>query len=457
MHNLEAGSRPRLVLSVVVGAALATSACAGKQTARVSPEEIPQLEQQLAQDPSDGETLLRYAAALFAAQQYDSARTIARRGTAIRPEDALGPLVLGQTFERQGNYDQAITVYADYLAAFPEHDGAPAVRARDLFARRARANEQARVALEREDELAQRPGDPQTIAVLPLDVAGDSSYQPLSRGLAEMFTADLALLQRFRMVERLEVGALLDEMRLAEAGRVDAATAARMGHLLRAGRMVQGLAAIPPDADVRLEASVVRPDGQSVVRPDGQVTSPQAATGQLRDLMQMEKQVVIGIAGQLGYVLSEAERQMILENGTQSLVAFLAYSRGLAAEDLGDFPTAALHYADAVRADPNFTAARNNYQRSVAAEDVEGASAEQVAVLSGTSVADPTQLLTPLTEVMASTLGDIASTQAERNQAASRQQTTQQATTTSNASPPPTLVQAAPGARGTVRVIFRLP
>jgi hypothetical protein len=225
------------------------------------------------------------------------------------------------------------------------------------------------------------------------------------------------------MVERLEVGALLDEMRLAEAGRVDAATAARMGQLLRAGRMVQGLAAIPPDADVRLEASVVRPDGQ--------VTSPQAATGRLRDLMQMEKQVVIGIAGQLGYVLSAAERQIILENGTQSLVAFLAYSRGLVAEDLGDFPTAALHYADAVRADPNFTAARNNYQRSAAAEDVEGAADEQVAVLSGTSVVDPTLLPTPVADVMASTLGDIASTQA--------------------------LVKEAPGARGTVRVIFRLP
>jgi tetratricopeptide (TPR) repeat protein len=210
MPNFEVASRYRLVLSVVLGAALATSGCAGKRTAQVSPDDIPQLEQQLAQDPSDGEVLLHYAAALFAAQRYDSARTIVRRGMAIRPEDALGPLVLGQTFERQGNYDQAITVYADYLAAFPEHDGAPAVRARDLFARRARANEQARVALAQEAELSQRPADPQTIAVLPLAVAGDSSYQPLSRGLAEMFTSDLALLQRFRMVERLEVGALLD-------------------------------------------------------------------------------------------------------------------------------------------------------------------------------------------------------------------------------------------------------
>lgn len=449
MCNFEVGSRYRLLLPVVVGAALATSACAGKQTARVSPEEIPQLEQQLAQDPSDAEVLLRYAAALFAGGRYDSARTMARRGMAIRPQDALGPLIVGQTLERQGAYDQAIAVYAAYLAAYPEHDGAPAVRARDLFARRARANEQARTALAREDELSQQPGDPQTVAVLPLDVAGDSSYRPLSRGLAEMLTSDLALLQRFRMVERLEIGALLDEMRLAEAGRVDAATAVRMGRLLRAGRMVQGLAAIPPDAEVRLEASVVRPDGQ--------VTSPQAATGRLRDLMQMEKQVVIGIAGQLGYVLSQAERQMILENGTQSLVAFLAYSRGLEAEDLGDFPAAALYYADAVRSDPNFRAARNNYQRSVAAEDVEGAPDDQVTALSGQSALDPTLLPAPLADVMASTLGDIASTQAERNQPAARQQTTQQATTTSNAAPPPTLIKETPGAQGTVRVIFRLP
>jgi tetratricopeptide (TPR) repeat protein len=449
MCNFEVGSRHRLLLPIAVGAALATSACAGRQTASVSPQEIPQLEQQLAQDPSNAEVLLRFAAALFAGGHYDSAATMARRGMAIRPEDALGPLVLGQAFERQGAYDQAVAVYAEYLAAFPEHDGAPAVRARDLIARRALANERARMALAREDELSQQPGDAQTVAVLPLEVAGDSSYQPLSRGLAEMLTADLALLERFRMVERLEVGALLDEMRLAEAGRVDEETAARMGYLLRAGRMVQGLAAIPPDADVRLEASVVRPDGR--------VTSPEGATGRLRDLMQMEKQVVIGVAGQLGYVLSQAERQMILENGTQSMVAFLAYSRGLVAEDLGDFPTAALHYGDAVRADPGFNAARSNYQRSVAAQEVATSTDDQVTTLSGQSAADPLQLPAPLADVMASTLGDIASTQAERNQPAARQQTTQQATTTTSASPPPTLVQEAPGARGTVRVIFRLP
>ncbi|UCF41522.1 MAG: tetratricopeptide repeat protein [Gemmatimonadota bacterium] len=443
MRNFE------VLFPVVLGAALATSACAGRHTASISPDEIPQLEQQLAQDPGDGAVLLRYAAALFAGGRYDSARTIARRGMAIRPDDALGPLVVGQTLERQGAYDRAIAVYADYLAAYPEHDGAAAVRARDLIARRARATEQARVALTREDELSQQPGDPQTVAVLPLDVAGDASYQPLSRGLAEMITSDLALLERFRLVERLEVGALLDEMRLAEAGRVDAATAARMGYLLRAGRMVQGLAAIPPDADARLEASVVRSDGQ--------VTSPQAATGRLRDLMQMEKQVVIGLAGQLGYVLSEAERQMILENGTQSLVAFLAYSRGLVAEDLGDFPAAALYYGEAVRADPGFSAARANYQRSVAADAVTGAPDDQVTALSTQSVADPTLLPTPLADVMASTLGDIASTQAERNQPATRQQTTQQATTTTNASPPPTLIKETPAAQGTVRVIFRLP
>src|SRR2546429_1191961 len=45
-----------------------------------------------------------------------------------------------------------------------------------------------RQALAREAELAQQPPQAATVAVLPLVIAGDSSVQPLSRGLAELIT-----------------------------------------------------------------------------------------------------------------------------------------------------------------------------------------------------------------------------------------------------------------------------
>ena len=439
----------RLFPPIMIGCVLLTVGCGGGQYAEVTPEEIPQLEEQLAQDPDNGDLILRYAAALYAAGQCDTARTTAVAGMRLQPHSAVGPLVTGQCLELDGDYDRAIAVYRDYLARYPNHAGAPAVRARETLAVRERATSRARDALAREAALTEQPADPQTLAVLPIDIAGDSSYQPLSRGLAEMMTADLALLGRFRMVERLEVSALIDEMELADAGQVDRATAARMGHLLQAGQMVQGLAAIPPKGDVRLEATVVRLDGQ--------VLAPQVATGGFRDLLQLEKEIVVGIADELGYTLSEAERREILENGTQNLAAFLAYSSGLLEEDLGNYAAAAGYYAAAVRADPSFGEARNRHEASAATPAVQQATAGDVTQVAGTTVTSPELVPLPLADAMASTMGDIAATQAEQNQAGSNtQQTVQQATTTTAALPPPTITHIGRSI-GTIRIIIPLP
>ncbi len=439
----------RLFPPIMIGCVLLTVGCGGGQYAEVTPEEIPQLEEQLAQDPDNGDLILRYAAALYAAGQCDTARTTAVAGTRLQPQSAVGPLVTGQCLELDGEYDQAIAVYREYLVRYPNHAGAPAVRARETLAVRERATSRARDALAREAALTEQPADPQTLAVLPIDIAGDSSYQPLSRGLAEMMTADLALLGRFRMVERLEVNALIDEMELADAGQVDRATAARMGHLLQAGQMVQGLAAIPPKGDVRLEATVVRLDGQ--------VLAPQVATGGFRDLLQLEKEIVVGIADELGYTLSEAERREILENGTQNLAAFLAYSSGLLEEDLGNYAAAAGYYAAAVRADPSFGEARNRHEASAATPAVQQATAGDVTQVAGTTVTSPELVPLPLADAMASTMGDIAATQAEQNQAGSNtQQTVQQATTTTAALPPPTITHIG-RTIGTIRIIIPLP
>ena len=450
MHKRPSGTAiHRFLPPIAVGCVLLTAGCGGGQYAEVTPEEIPQLQEQLAQDPDNGDLILRYAAALYAAGQCDTARTTAAAGMRLQPQSAIAPLVTGQCLELDGEYDQAIAVYRDYLAHYPDHAGAPAVGAREMLAVRRRATERARNALAREAALTEQPADPQTLAVLPIDIAGDSSYQPLSRGLAEMMTADLALLGRFRMVERLEVSALIDEMELADAGQVDRATAARMGHLLQASQMVQGLAAIPPQGDVRLEATVVRLDGQ--------VLAPQVATGTFRRLLQLEKEIVVGIADELGYTLSEAERRAILENGTQNLAAFLAYSDGLLAEDLGNYAAAAGYYAAAVRADPGFSEARDRHQASAAAPAVQQASAGEVTQVAGTTVTAPELVALSLVDAMASTMGDIAATQAEQNQAGSNtQQTVQQATTTTAALPPPTITQIGRSI-GTIRIIIPLP
>ena len=106
---------------------------------------------------------------------------------------------------------------------------------------------------------------------------------------------------------------------------MDPTTAARVGHLVQAGKLVYGVATIPASGPIKMQASVVQGSGE--VGDAGQ------ANGTLRGLLAMEKDLVVQLVGRLGYTLSEAERRSILDNGTQNLQAFLAYSRGLLAED----------------------------------------------------------------------------------------------------------------------------
>src|SRR5256884_2147029 len=220
-----------------------------------------------------------------------------------------------------------------------------------------------RQALAREAELAQQPPQAATVAVLPLVIAGDSSVQPLSRGLADLITTDLAHIRTLRLVERLQIGMLLDELKAGQSERTDPATAARVGRLLRAEGRGQGPATSPPvplngAATIELSATVVTSAG--VVRPVGQVTGP------FRQLLALEKQVVFDLAGQLGIALTEAERQQILRQGPKSLAAFLAYSRALDDLDRGDYDGAARNFGAATRADPSFQAARQGQETAAA-------------------------------------------------------------------------------------------
>lgn len=417
----------------------------------MSPAEIPDLEARLSQNPSNADVLLRYGAALYAAGQCDSARVVAAAGGRRRPESALAPLVIGQCFEQDGDYDAAITTYDTFLASRPEGRGSASVSARRLGAVRTRATARAQEAMGREADL--QPGDPQTLAVLPLEIVGEEQYQPLSRGLAELLTADLALLQRFRMVERLQVQALFDEMALSQSDRVDAGTAVRMGRMLQAGRLVQGVAAIPPDADVQLSAAVVQADGQ--------VVSAGAQQGRLNDLMRLEKAVALDLATRLGYQLSEAERQLILENGTQNLTAFLAYSQGLAAEDAGDFVGAAALYQQAVQADPQFQQARSQYQAAAATPAVQQASAGDVTTVSDATVDEPAAgSEEAVSDAVSSSLADVAATASEQTAAATAgDATSTEASNTVASQAPPTVTSQAPPptVTGTIRIVFRLP
>ncbi len=351
---------------LLVGMSGLVVACAGGGGPRprpVTPAEIPTLQAQAIQQPSNAQIRFRLAAALMTAGRCDTAVVVAKGGEMLAPSDVLGPMVVGGCQEKDGRYDLAFATYTDFANRHPQARGVAAVRALAQFALRTQATQTAKLALARESTLTRLAPEPSTVAVLPMTIAGDSSLQPLSRGLAELMLSDLAMVRSLRLLERIQVGALLDELKLGQSGRADPSTAARVGRLLRAERMVQGVAAITENGPVRMSATVVRGDGS--------VRSGAQASGTFKQLLDLEKQLVFGLTAELGIQLTEAERQRILRQGPKNLAAFLAYSQGLEGLDHGDYRAAAAAFSAAVRADPSFQAAREQQQAAAAAPVVQ--------------------------------------------------------------------------------------
>jgi tetratricopeptide (TPR) repeat protein len=398
-------SRTRLWGALIFGVILANHGCATLAPAPLGPADIPALEERAARRPGDGEAQLHLGVALAAAGRCGEAVEAAERGRALAPGDPVGPLVIGQCLEESGDFEGAVGLYARFVQDYAESPGVAVVEGRRVTALQQQAREQARLVVEREEALG--PANPQTVGVFPFIVDGDSAYHPLSVGLAHMLTTDLALLRRFPLVERVQLNALLQELDVP-AELIDPATAARAGRLMGASRMILGTVSIPSDREIQLSGNIVLGTGELV--------EPLTTEGALRDLLSLEKEYALQIAENLGYQLTEAERQRILENQPGSLAAFLAFSRGILSEDLGDFRGATAHFQDAVQADPQYGEAQERLRGAVGADALNeagpGGVAAAVASVDQNLGASPEMAFS--SSALASSMLDIASHQPER-------------------------------------------
>src|SRR5918996_736629 len=111
-----------------------------------------------------------------------------------------------------------------------------------------------------------RPG----IAVLPIHNGGSygqakEDFDALEQGLAAMLMSELAANPSARVVERQELQRLIEEQNLGASGRVEEATAARIGKLVGARYVVKGTF-VDFYGDFRLDLHLVNGETGEVVK-----------------------------------------------------------------------------------------------------------------------------------------------------------------------------------------------
>lgn len=380
----------RRARAALLAGLVTAGACAGATPPQAGPTaEIPALEARVQRQPDDVQSAVRLGAAYREAGRLDEARRVLDEAHGRAPRDDGAALFLGLTCEDQGDLDCARRVYESYARTGASRRMRTELRGRlALLDRRAREAE-VRQAVAREGELARTEPRPNSVAVFPFRAdSADRSLRPLERALAEFLSTDLAVTGRLEVLERARVQQLLDEIGLAESGRVDPATAARGGRLLGAGSVVQGHIG-GTEQELELEVRVARVTAGGA-QPAGE---PMGQRGGAQGLFEMQKGLALSIHRQLGVELTPAERERVLSRPTENLQAVLAYGRGLEAADAGDFAQAATHFMQAATLDPGFAAAQQQAQASAAAARAGGVTTTQLARMAGAELSPDAALV----------------------------------------------------------------
>ena len=297
-------------------------------------DSVARLEQQRTTNPQSAAVNRSLGIAYYKAARYPEARTALETATRIDPKDGTTALYLGLTAEELNDLKAARAAYSSYIQYGKTSRVRGQLQAKLAALARKEITADAKAAVQQEASLSRQATSPRTVAVLPLRFSGpDTSLRPLERGFAELLTTDLARSSQLTLVERSRMQALVDEMALQRSGATDATTNVRAGKLVAAGRVVQGSINQVGALDIRVDAAVVDV-------PTSQIRGSTNASDQLEAVFNLEKRIALDLFTQLGVTLTPAERNQIEQRPTRSMQAFLAYSRGLVAEDAGRYDDA---------------------------------------------------------------------------------------------------------------------
>ncbi len=213
----------------------------------------------------------------------------------------------------------------------------------------------ARRVLEEEKALS-AVGAPNTVAVLYFENAtGLQRLDPLQKGFAVMLITDLSKVEGLRVVERVRIQALAEELQLGASGLVAPETAPRVGRLLQAYYIVGGRL-LPRPQDAFEAASPV------LKTPTESLLGTPAAEGILEEIFRMEKELLFEILELLAIEVSPEEEAELRKPFAATPEAAMHFFFGIDAADRARYDKAADYYSAALAEDPAFTLASDALQ-----------------------------------------------------------------------------------------------
>lgn len=316
--------------------------------------------------PNKPEAWRSLGIAYFHLDSLNQAQSALDKAARLKADDATTTLYQGMTFERLGENDEARALYRAYVSGKNDPRIAAEIkqRLRWLEDQNLKAIVSGAVANEKNISTDQIPSS--AVAVIRFDADElPAQYQPLGRGIAELVFADLAKVEGLSLVERLELEQLRKELTLSQTEFADKYHSPRVGRLVGAARVVTGKLTGRSESGLEIDAGIID------VGP-GMAKYPQKQEGKLNEFFQLQKRLSLDLIQTMGYEVTPELRHAISKPATESMLALVAYARGLEYVDQGRYALAEAEFKEAAREDPNFALAQQALQEFGGLSDYNG-------------------------------------------------------------------------------------
>ncbi len=205
-----------------------------------------------------------------------------------------------------------------------------------------------------EESSIQSDDSNKTIAILYFNnKTGEKELDPLRKGLTFMLITDLSTVKGLKVIERVKLQALIEEVGLGESGLVMAETSPQTGKMLGAQWIVGGDIMSLDSVPIHVSSSLLDVPGSKLV---GQPT----AEGMLANFFEIEKTLLFNIIDLLKIELSDEEIIELRKPITMNQKALLDLFKAIDASDKGNYEQAEQHYKSSLKRDSDIASAKES-------------------------------------------------------------------------------------------------
>ncbi len=185
-------------------------------------------------------------------------------------------------------------------------------------------------------------------------LSADIDYAPLSKGMAELMITELLRNPGIRLLERDRLQEILEEQNLSTSGRVDKATAVRVGQIVGASHVLMGAFVVTPKGEMRIDVRAVNSETT-------EYDYAETVSGKADNLMSLVSELGAKVNAGLKLPSRPADATKFSDAGGKNpnqFKAMLLLSRAIEEQDKKNVSGAVALYKQAIDAKPEFERAK---------------------------------------------------------------------------------------------------